>query len=187
MKEYKLRYVGDPLLRTKCKAFNFKKDKLLLSESFGFMKEEMDKQNGLGISAPQIGVNKKVIVLNLKLLGIYEELQDEQGHLIMINPKYNEVSEIINKDLEGCLSLPNVYLPVKRHKEIEIYFKDLKGKRRKLKFKDLAARCIQHECDHIGVYPDEINSTPTLFIDRVEQRDLIEKSLGRNSSSSLTK
>lgn len=180
MQEHKLRLIGDTVLRTKCKAYNFKRDRTRLAGTIQFMKDEMERQEGLGISAPQVGVSKKVIVINLGFLKEHEQLQDEQGHLVLINPKYYEVSEEVEKNTEGCLSLPGVYLPITRYKEVGVCFKDIKGKLKRIRFKGLAARCIQHECDHIGVCIDDgqidlPEHVPILFIDRVEEADIINQ------------
>ena len=102
------------------------------------MAKTMLKKEGLGLAAPQIGENIRLAVINTK-----------DGVITLINPKITRKS--LGKELgeEGCLSLPNIFGQVKRHKEITCEFFDFNIQRVKLKAKGLLARVIQHEVDHL--------------------------------------
>ncbi len=115
------------------------KTKQLLAD----MKETMLKEDGAGLAAPQVGVNKRIVVLN-----------HEGDTLFMINPEITKLS--YNKEVcdEGCLSVVNeqgeiYYRPVSRHKWLNCKYIDKKGKIKKVKARDSLARAIQHEIDHL--------------------------------------
>mgnify|MGYP001570000385 FL=1 len=96
------------------------------------------KADGVGLSAPQIGKNIRLIVLNTK-----------DGQLNLLNPELIKKSWGKNWDSEGCLSLPGIYGKVKRHKKVTCqYFNEI-GEKLTLNTKGLFARVIQHEIDHL--------------------------------------
>ncbi len=97
--------------------------------------------NGLGIAAPQVSVNKKIIIINIS--------NNYKQPLIIINPQIiYQKGTIITK--EGCLSFPNTYISVKRKKIIKIKFKNNNGETIILKADKLLSICIQHELDHLN-------------------------------------
>jgi len=102
------------------------------------MAQTMKKGQGIGLAAPQLGVLRRVIVVQ------------GQRVLALVNPKITKRSREKEKDIEGCLSFPGVFLEIKRAKEIEVKGLDIKGKKIKLKAKGLLARVIQHEIDHLN-------------------------------------
>ncbi|HSV73925.1 MAG TPA: peptide deformylase [Chthonomonadales bacterium] len=114
------------------------------------MKAAMVRANGIGLSAPQIGVSERVIV--------YRLLDENSQVRTIVNPKIvSRKGEQIG--LEGCLSLPMLHGDVKRAQEIVVKGVDLAGRPLRRRATDLEARVIQHEMDHLdGV----------LFIDRAE-------------------
>lgn len=103
------------------------------------MKETMVFENGIGLAAPQVGVNLRVIVV--------KTLQDEIQE--MINPTIIWFSERRVSMEEGCLSIRGQYVDVIRPYMIGVKFMDLSGKYRKWKLKGLEARVVQHEIDHL--------------------------------------
>lgn len=115
-----------------------------------------DPKNGwVGLAAPQIGVNKRIIVVSL-----IDDREDEmQRYHIMINPLILEQSDETNIDSEWCLSLPWIKWEVKRSSNLKVQFLDEKGKENTLILNNLAARIVLHEIDHL----DGI-----LFIDKLE-------------------
>lgn len=118
------------------------------------MAETMIKKDGVGLAAPQIGKNIRLIVINTK-----------DGEIFMINPKIVKKSALKEWGEEGCLSVPDVFGLVKRHKKIHCQYIDLSGKITKMKADDLMARVIQHEIDHLdGV----------LFIDKAKEVKKLE-------------
>jgi len=109
------------------------------------MVETMVAAQGIGLSAPQVGELKRVIVV-----------QTEKGPKVFINPQIIKKSKETEIEEEGCLSFPNFFLKIKRPKEVEI--KAMDGDGRKIKAEGLLARILKHEIDHL----DGI-----LFIDRI--------------------
>lgn len=100
-----------------------------------------------GISAPQLGVNRRTIVINYN-----------QSPLVMINPFITNHSKKKTVDIEGCLSLPNKFGFVERFQKIKVNFQDEDLKQRRLSCADFLARVIQHEVDHLN---------GILFIDKI--------------------
>ena len=106
------------------------------------MLETMYAANGIGLAAIQIGIPKRIIVMDISKNG-------EKNPMYFVNPI------IKNKDLEnstyeeGCLSVPNYFAPVDRPKKCEVEYFDYNGKKKILKTEGLLATCIQHEMDHL--------------------------------------
>lgn len=133
----------DPVLRKKAKEVT--KFGPLLDQLVEDMAESMYAAPGVGLAAPQVGISKRVIVVDV-----------DKTLITLINPKIQEIRE---KEVgtEGCLSFPNLYGDVDRSLIVTVKFQNLKGRWEKLEAKGLLARAIQHEIDHLdGV----------LFIDR---------------------
>jgi len=103
------------------------------------MLEIMIKNDGIGLSACQVGKN-------IRLFVVPREMSE---HWVFINPKIIKVSRKTDVAEEGCLSLPGIFVPVKRVKSLKIKALDEKGEEFKLKAKGLLARVIQHEYDHL--------------------------------------
>lgn len=108
---------------------------------------------GVGLAAPQVGINKKLMV--------YNESGDKTKWLqesILINPKIVEYSEAKDVENEGCLSFPDMRGDVERSKWIKVEALNVRGKKMKKKFKGWEARIFQHEYDHLDgiVYPDRL-------------------------------
>ena len=116
------------------------------------MLRSMYAARGIGLAAPQVGVQRQLLVIDLDL----EEAATPP--LVLINPEITAAGASLNTYEEGCLSIPGVYLNVVRPSVVEVSFRDDMGRPRRLKADGLLARCIQHELDHLkGV----------LFVDRV--------------------
>lgn len=101
--------------------------------------------NGVGLAANQVGVSKSVFIVDLSI----SEEETNQSPLILINPVIQYYSDEIVEDLEGCLSIPQLYEKVPRSKSIVVKFYDLKEKEHTLEAEDFLARVIQHEYDHL--------------------------------------
>lgn len=106
------------------------------------MAQTTEKNQGIGLAAPQIGVLKKIIVVKGDFKG--------QRILALINPEIKKKSREKEKNIEGCLSFPDIFLEIKRAKEIEVEGLDIKGKKIRLRARGLLARVIQHEVDHLN-------------------------------------
>ncbi len=100
----------------------------------------IQENNGIGLSACQIGRNIRLFVIP-KNMGKY---------WAFINPEIIKKSKKIESTEEGCLSLPNIFIPIKRSKSLKVEAFDENGKKFKLKVKGLLARIIQHETDHLN-------------------------------------
>ena len=98
--------------------------------------------NGIGLAAPQVGIKKRIVVIDLK--------EDGKSHPItFINPKIIQYSDEKFINEEGCLSVPEYYAEVERSEEVEVEWFDEKGKRKRKKINGLLSICIQHEIDHL--------------------------------------
>ena len=146
-----IHYLGDRVLRQPAKRVAKVDDniRLLVKQ----MLQTMYSADGIGLAAPQVAVNKQVIVIDC------EPTNPDTPPLVLINPKITRYgSELCNTE-EGCLSIPGVYLEVTRPEAIEVSFKDENGRPQKLQTKGLLSRAIQHEMDHLS---------GVMFVDRVE-------------------
>ena len=112
------------------------------------MEESMIITNGVGIAAPQVGVNTRMAYITINKDQVFP----------MINPEILEMSEEMKEDTEGCLSLPGKWGPVKRATEVTVRFTTPSDKQMTMKFKGFEARVVQHEIDHLN---------GKLFIDHV--------------------
>lgn len=119
---------------------------------------------GVGLAAPQVGINKRLMVYNES--GDKKKWLDE---IVMVNPKIVEFSEAKDVEIEGCLSFPNMNGKVQRSKWIKVEAQNLKGKKIKKKFKGWEARIFQHEYDHLDgvVYIDRLNDEDRTEVQRV--------------------
>ena len=116
------------------------------------MLRSMYAARGIGLAAPQVGIHKQLLVLDLDLEN------PTTPPLVFINPEIISCSASVETYEEGCLSIPGVYLNVVRPSAVMLSFRDEMGRPRKMKADGLLARCIQHEMDHLeGI----------LFVDRV--------------------
>ncbi len=141
--------VKNPILRAKAKTV-VKIDKKV-KELIDNMKDTLESQKdpeGVGLAAPQLGKSVRVFVVS------YKELKR-----VIINPVILEVSKEKklsktkkkkNKILEGCLSLPHFYGPIKRSSKIKIEYMDELGEKKSEEFTSFNAQIIQHEIDHLN-------------------------------------
>lgn len=114
------------------------------------LKETMELEDGVGIAAPQVGVHKRIIIVDLP----------DRGPSAFFNPNILERSFKLIDSTEGCLSVPNCSGIVKRHRGVTVKAWNEQGNEETLKVTDLSAIIFQHEIDHL----DGI-----LFIDRAEK------------------
>lgn len=107
------------------------------------MKEALQKsENGVGLAAPQVGVN-------IQLFVIIDELAKD-GHTVFINPEITQVSKKTIVEEEGCLSIPGKWSELPRADKVTIKAIDESGKKFKTKAKGIAARLMLHEVDHLN-------------------------------------
>ena len=141
-----IRKFGDDILRKKCREVNGIDERLLtLIED---MKETMYEAEGVGLAAPQVGILKKLFVIDIG-----------EGPLVFINAEIIETSGS-QTDEEGCLSLPGETKEVMRPNYVRARALNEKGEEFEIEAEELLARAILHEYDHLN---------GTLFIDRVKK------------------
>lgn len=141
-----LRLEGDEILKKKSREVEVIDEKLQIL--IDDMIEMMHKYNGVGLAAVQVGILKRVVVI---------DLYDDKGPIVLINPiivKTKGEQEVE----EGCLSFPNQFAKVIRPAEVVVEYTDRDGKRMKIKAKELLAQAISHETDHLNgeVFMDKI-------------------------------
>lgn len=113
------------------------KDSLMYPSLIDNMFQVMEKHNGCGLAAVQVGYNLSLIVLNV-----------DGKKYVMFNPIIVGASTRVNPDKEGCLSLPGIFGYVMRNEAITVEYIDVKAQPQTLKASGLLARAIQHEFDH---------------------------------------
>lgn len=132
--------LNNSLLRTKTKPFDFSKENA--QEVFETLRRELiEKGNGLGLSANQIGLNTSAI--------IFGNSEDPSSIEPMFNPKIVYRSDYTFPMEEGCLSFPGLHGKVDRSMEIRVRFASLTGEVKTATFNGMTARIIQHETDHL--------------------------------------
>lgn len=161
-----IHYLGDRVLRQPAKRIakvdeNIRK---LVKQ----MLQTMYSSDGIGLAAPQVGVNKQLIVIDC------EPDNPTNPPLVLINPKIIRYSSQLCNAEEGCLSVPGVYMEVTRPEGIEVSFKDEHGRPQKLPASGLLARAIQHEMDHLN---------GVMFVDRVENKIALTEELKKKGFS----
>jgi peptide deformylase len=152
----------DPILRKKSEMLESVDDELrvLLDD----MLETMYAAPGIGLAAVQVGILKRLIVIDIS------KDKEKKSPLFLINPEIISLSKKTSVYEEGCLSLPGHFAEIERPAECQIKFIDYNGKEKKLKASGLLATCIQHEVDHLN---------GVLFIDYLSKlkKDMIVKKL----------
>lgn len=135
-----LRTEGDPILRKISKPV--KEITPRIKEIVKDMFETMEEENGVGLAAVQVGILKRIFVIDLEVDGenIYQEF---------INPEIISIDEI-QVGVEGCLSVPNEYGLVARPNKVRVRALNLDGEVFEVELKELGARAICHENDHLN-------------------------------------
>ncbi len=124
------------------------------------MLETMYDAPGIGLAGIQIGVPRRILVIDLA------KDEEPRNPLVVINPTILSVSDDRSLYEEGCLSIPEYYAEVERPARLRISFQDLDGKTQERDADGLLATCLQHEIDHLN---------GTLFIDHISKlkRDMV--------------
>lgn len=128
------------------------------------MLDTMYGANGIGLAAPQVGVAKRVVVIDLST-------ENEKANPIrMANPEIIWASDDVSARDEGCLSLPDHFTEVKRPSSVKIRYIDHENEIREMEADGMLATCLQHELDHLN---------GTLFVDHVSslKRNMILRKL----------
>lgn len=127
----------------------------------------MYENNGIGLAAPQVGVSRRLLAIDVR--------EDGQPVYVMINPRIVRREGEVEGE-EGCLSLPDIFGEIKRAESVEVKYIDRDGEEQTLVAEGMLARAIQHEIDHLN---------GVLFIDRLEKsrRRLVEPQLRELAAS----
>ncbi len=136
------------------------------------MLDTMYAAPGIGLAAPQIGVTKRIIVID-------SAAKDAPAAPVkMANPELISVSEELWTHEEGCLSLPEYYADVERPKHVHLRYLDENNRMQALEASELLAACIQHEIDHLS---------GTLFVDHISalKRNMILRKLVKTKKQNL--
>ncbi|MGI6550334.1 MAG: peptide deformylase [Syntrophomonadales bacterium] len=145
MAVYKVVLMGDPVLREKAKPVREINDSVL--RLLDNLRDTMYEYDGVGLAAPQIGISKRVIVID-----------NGEQYYELINPEIIR-SQGQEKAIEGCLSIPNLNGKVKRAARVVVKGLNRQGEEQLIEASGLLARALQHEIDHLeGI----------LFVDRAE-------------------
>lgn len=167
-----LRFEDDEILRKRSREIEVIDEKI--KELAKDMMDTMHKFDGVGLAGPQVGILKRIIVI---------DLYEDGMQFVLINPEIiSEKGEQLVD--EGCLSFPNQFGKVRRPKEVVVTALDLEGKKVKLKAKDLLAQALCHEIDHLNgivfVQKVEPGSLETVTQDeRLEKKENRKKDRNR--------
>ncbi len=162
MSQRKIVIEPDPILRKKSEILEKVDDELrgLLDD----MLETMYSAPGIGLAAVQVGILKRIIVIDIS------KDKEKKNPFFLINPEIISKSKNTSTYEEGCLSLPGYFAEIERPAECQVKYIDYFGKKKEIKATGLLSTCIQHEIDHLN---------GVLFIDYLSKlkRDMIIKKL----------
>ena len=141
-------------------------EKKLISDLF----ETMYYSKGIGLAAVQVGILKRIIVIDIS------NKEEEKKPMSFINPIIKKVSDETSIYEEGCLSIPDTFIEIQRPKICEVEYIDLNGKKQNIKCDGLLSTCLQHEINHLD---------GKLIIDYLSKikKDLIIKKLSKQKTS----
>ena len=161
-KVLKIREVGDPILNKISEEINIKNINEEILEIIDDLKSTLEFGTGLGIAAPQIGINKRIIVVGAKKENIKYNDAEEIPLMAMINQTWRKTSNETDIQYEGCMSVPIIRGKVERYKDIELTYYDENGKKIIKQLHGFFSRLVQHECEHL----DGI-----LFLEKVREKN----------------
>ena len=158
----------DPILRKE--STNLEKIDNDLRKFMDRMLETMYNAPGIGLAAPQVGILKRLVVIDIS------KDEEERKPLFLINPEIITRSKKLSTYEEGCLSLPGQFAEIERPAECHVTYVDYNGKNKELKANGLLSTCIQHEVDHLN---------GVLFIDYLSKlkKTMIIKKLTKQKKS----
>lgn len=139
----KLRYYGDPILRRR--AMEVRTFDQSLRETAEAMLDAMEREDGVGLAAPQVGLDLRLLVA----LVMREPGDEEARPIVIVNPEILERSHDTWVYEEGCLSIPGVRGDVTRPLTIRFRYQDIEGKEHLAEAEGMFARILQHEIDHL--------------------------------------
>lgn len=158
----RVRIIPDPVLRSPASPVTDIDQEI--KELVADMWQTMYASKGIGLAAPQVGISRRVVVIDLQ--------EEDSSQLTLINPQIISGSGKVKSD-EGCLSIPNFRESIQRTKQIKISATNISGEQFELEADGLLSRCIQHEIDHLN---------GILFVDHLSRlkRDMFKRWLANN-------
>ena len=141
-------------------------EKKLVNDLF----ETMYNSNGIGLAAVQVGILKRILVIDVSTK------EEKKNPLCFINPVIKKISNETSVYEEGCLSIPDTFIEIERPKICEVEYIDLDGKLKNIKCDGLLSTCLQHEINHLD---------GKLIIDHLTKlkRDIIIKKISKNKKN----
>ncbi len=132
--------------------------------------ETMYNSNGIGLAAVQVGILKRILVIDVSTK------EEKKNPLCFINPVIKKISDETSVYEEGCLSIPDTFIEIERPKICEVEYIDLDGKLNNIKCDGLLSTCLQHEINHLD---------GKLIIDHLTKlkRDIIIKKISKNNKN----
>lgn len=145
---------GSPILRKKSAEITKNDNVAIIAED---LFRSLKKEGGLGLAGPQVGISKRIFVIDTSLLA-EEDASNTKIEQAIVNPEIIWLSNEKEYYKEGCLSIPGIYEDVMRPKTIKVRYYDINFKQKEERLEGIKARIFQHEFDHLeGI----------LFIDRL--------------------
>ena len=141
MNKRKILIEPDPILRRKCEPINQVNNEI--QKLMNDMLKTMYEAPGIGLAAIQIGILKRIVVIDIS------RDEDKKNPLFMVNPEITYRSNKTSIYEEGCLSLPGQFAEIERPAECQLKYIDYDGRPKELKANGLLSTCIQHEIDHL--------------------------------------
>ena len=141
-------------------------EKKLINDLF----ETMYNANGIGLAAVQVGILKRVLVIDVS------SKDEKKNPMSFINPVIKNLSDETSVYEEGCLSIPETFIEIERPKICEVEYIDLDGKKKTIKCEGLLSTCLQHEINHLD---------GKLIIDHLSKlkRDIIIKKISKTKKN----
>jgi peptide deformylase len=152
---------GEPVLKKVCSPVDYAAMKKELPALLRSMWETMYAVKGVGLAAPQIGLNIRMSVIDVRP-------NEKPQPLVLINPEILTKEGTLEEE-EGCLSLPGLYAKVKRHSKVRIRALNAQGKPYEMTGHGLLARAFQHEIDHLDgkLFIDHLSLVERLRVARI--------------------
>ena len=143
-----------------------KNEKQLIKDLF----ETMYHNNGIGLAAIQVGIPKRIIVIDVS------QKKEEKNPMCFINPEVIKLSDQKSSYEEGCLSLPDTFIEIERPKLCTVEYINIEGNKKQIECDNLLSTCIQHEINHLD---------GRLIIDFLSKlkRDIIVKKLSKSKKN----
>ena len=136
-----LLYPDPLLLRISARIDAFDENLVSLAKD---LMDTMYDADGVGLAAPQIGINKRIFVMDCS------SENEEKDCRVVINPEIEHASEELGSYKEGCLSIPGITEEISRPKVIKVLYQDVNGVLQRDTYDDLWSICFQHELDHLN-------------------------------------